>query len=94
MISPDTRYPYPGKYEGERYMVPLLHQRSFPYEQFGDVGDFGLWFGAYFAGRRGEVFLSENSDGFVTELDRRSYEAWRKKYDEWPGDRDPFDEGG
>ena len=90
MISPDTRYPCPGKYEGERYMVPLLYQRYFPDEQFGDVTEFGAWFGQYDTGRRGIVYLCENSDGFVSELDETTFNRERDRCDAFYSE-DPFD---
>jgi hypothetical protein len=71
----------PGKFEGERQAVRIAYDVSLDgcCEDFGDA-DFGYYCQVNFEEYPGTVYFWENSQGFVTEIDKNQYLAARHDY--------------
>lgn len=92
----------PGKFEGEADYVAYFHDQYLDGgadEEFGDVIEFGAWAGMMevsdddrmiFPELKGmkRFYFSEDSQGFVYEIDEDDYLFLKDDYDKWLEDNE------
>lgn len=76
MLTANSRYPHPGKFEGERMLTAVAYDRDlngFSDESFGDVETIGYYFSVDFGQKYGMFYGMIDSNGFVSEISEASF---------------------